>query len=433
MKVGIVREARGGENRVALVPETVEKLVRDGFEVLVESGAGREYHPDEEYREAGARVAESAGEVFGSADIVLKVQRPTQEELPLLREGSVLITSIQPAFYPELVQRIAAAGVTLFSMDLIPRITRAQAMDTLSSMASLAGYKAVLLGANALGKYLPMMTTAAGTTRAAKVLVLGAGVAGLQAIATARRLGAEVEAFDIRPETKEQIESLGARFLESAEPGGAAAEEEEVVEEERVLSPFARLMVALGFYSFAERDGKEEGPEAGIAEEAESGASTGGYATVQPEEKQRRDREMIRERLREMDLVITTAAVPGRRAPVLITKDMVEEMRPGTVIVDLAAETGGNCELTVPGKVVEHNGVRIHGPLNLPGSVPVHASQMYSRNMYALLSYLADRDEEGNLRLKLDFEDEITDAACVTHAGEIRHAPTREALEGGES
>jgi NAD(P) transhydrogenase subunit alpha len=430
MKVGVLRETAGGERRVALVPETVEKLVREGFGVLVESGAGRESYPDDLYREAGAEVATSADEVYGAADVVIKVQRPSEDEVRKLRSGTVLITSLQPALHPGLVKRLAAAGVTTLSMDLIPRITRAQAMDTLSSMASLAGYKSVLIGANALGKYLPMMTTAAGTTRASKVLVLGAGVAGLQAIATARRLGAEVEAFDIRPEVREQIESLGAKFLQSGEPEEEEPSEEEVVEEEPELSPFARFMVALGFYSFAER-GEEAGKkQEEPAEDRDQKPSM--YATEQSEEKQRRDREMIRERLSEMDLVITTAAVPGRKAPTLITREMVEEMQPGSVIVDLAAETGGNCELTEPGEVVEHGGVEIHGPINVPSTMPVHASQMYSRNMYALISHLAEKDEEGNARLKLDFEDEITAGACVTDRGEIRHEPTREVLEKGE-
>ncbi|WP_273843683.1 NAD(P) transhydrogenase subunit alpha [Rubrobacter calidifluminis] len=423
MKLGVPRERSEGENRVGLVPETVARLARLGFEVLVETGAGREYNPDSAYAEAGARVLQAREEVYGESDAVIKVLRPSPEEAELMREGQLLVCFLNGPMYPELVERLAARGVTVFSLEAIPRISRAQSMDALSSMSSIAGYKSVLLGANALGKYLPMMTTAAGTTRASKVLVLGAGVAGLQAIATAGRLGAEVTGFDVRPEVKEQVESLGARFLE---PEREEPEEEEEPYEEYEPKGLARIMVALGFNSFAEPPEEREKNGRKTSAEAESMKRTGGYATLQPEEKQRQDRELIRRELHTTDLVITTAQIPGRRAPILITREMAEEMAPGSVIVDLAAESGGNCELTEAGKTVEHRLVKIMGPVNVPGMMPIHASQLYSRNMENVIKHLAPEGE-----LSLDFEDEITASACIAHAGKISHAPTREALERG--
>ena len=417
MKIGVPKERVEGEQRVALVPETVSKLVDGGFEVLVESSAGRNYNLDGAYEEAGGRVV-AVGDLYHESEVILKVQKPTRAEVRAMREGTVLICFLQGPAFPELVWWLAKSGVTAFSVEAIPRISRAQSMDALSAMGSISGYKSAIIGAEYLGKYFPMMTTAAGTTKAAKVLVLGAGVAGLQAIATANRLGAEVTAFDIRPEVKEQTESLGATFLEEKKEAPAQGRNER---REYEPAGLAKFMVALGFNSFAEppepRRSREEKP-------VEKKENTGGYATVQDEEKQQRDRALIREQLKETDVAISTALVPGKRAPILLTKEMVEEMKPGSVVVDLAAENGGNCELTDPGAIVDHQQIKIVGPVNLPSSVPIHASQLYSRNMLAFLRHLAP---EGGL--ELDFEDEITASACLTHGGEIRHAPTIKALE----
>ena len=430
MKVGVPKETVEGEQRVALVPETVGRLVdREGLEVLVEAGAGRDYNPDASYEEAGATLVSDAADLYGEADIVVKVGRATADEVELMHEGTLLVSFLAPHADPQLVGRIAERGITAFAMELIPRIARAQSMDALSSMSSIAGYKSTLIAANALGKYLPMMTTAAGTTKASRVLVLGAGVAGLQAIATSHRLGAEVFAFDIRPEVKEQIESLGAKFLEREpeQPEEAPEEEPEEPEERGGLGGLLdRARAALGLEADGRpsEDGRapdrEEEPEEG--EEAEE-EDTGGYAREQAEEKQRRDRELIHEFVKEVDVVITTALVPGRPASTLLTEAMVDDMPPGSLVVDLAAEAGGNCELTEAGEVVSHGMVEVHGPLNLPASMPIHASQLFARNVHSVLSHLI---EDGELRL--DFEDEITDQAVVTHHGEVRHEPTREAL-----
>ena len=385
MKVGVPKEIRPSERRVALVPESVSKLVDAGMEVVVQAGAGAYAHlADEAYQNAGATVAPSAAAVY-DADIVVKVQRPTfggEDEPPessMLRSGVVLIGFLQPLYHPAVAKGLAEMGVTGFSMDAVPRIARAQSMDALSSMSSIAGYKAAIMAAEALGIYLPMMVTAAGTTPPAKGLVLGAGVAGLQAIATARRLGAVVSAFDVRPAVKEQVESLGATFIQ----------------------------------------------EALHNEETED---AGGYAKQLNQEAQQLEQDLIHTHARTSDFIITTAAIPGRAAPILITKDMVRDMRPGAVIVDLAAETGGNCELTKPGQTVVENDVTIIGPLDVPSSVPVVSSQMYSRNMLTLLQHLV-RDGE----LTLDFEDAITRDCCITHDGKVLHGPTLELLgESGE-
>ncbi|MDP8942625.1 MAG: NAD(P) transhydrogenase subunit alpha [Actinomycetota bacterium] len=434
MKVGVPKETVEGERRVALVPETVGKLVsREGFEVLVEAGAGRDYNPDEAYEEAGARIVADARELYGEADIVVKVGRATADEAELMHEGTLLVSFLAPHADPELIGRLAERGITAFGMELIPRIARAQSMDALSSMGSIAGYKSTLIAAGALGKYLPMMTTAAGTTKASRVLVLGAGVAGLQAIATSRRLGAEVFGFDIRPEVKEQIESLGAKFVEAEpeQPEPAPEEAPEEVEERGGLGGLLdRVRLALGVPAADARpseDGRAQGGEEPEEEEEEEAPQdTGGYAREQAEEKQRRDRELIHSFVKEVDVVITTALIPGRPAPVLLTEEMVDDMPPGSLVVDLAAEAGGNCELTEAGKVVSHGMVEIHGPLNLPSTMPIHASQLFARNVNSVLSHVVHEGE-----LVLDFEDEITDQAVVTHAGEVRHGPTREAL-GGE-
>jgi NAD(P) transhydrogenase subunit alpha len=361
MRVGVPKERAAGERRVALVPELAGRLAASGFEVLVERGAGEAASfPDAAYEEAGARVAD---DVYGEVDAVVKVQSPSEEEAARLREGQVLIGFLQPLTDPEGIARLAARGVTAFAMELIPRITRAQPMDALSSQATVSGYKATLIAAERLPKFFPMLMTAAGTVAPAKVLVLGAGVAGLQAVATARRLGAVVTGFDVRPVVREQIESLGANWLD------------------------------LGV----------------VGEETE-----GGYAQELSEEQQQRQQEELEARLPEFDVVITTALIPGRAAPRLIPASAVAAMRPGSVIVDLAAEAGGNCELTEPGEEVAREGVTIVGPTNLPSSMPFHASQLYARNVSALLQHLAPEGE-----LVLDFEDEITAGACVTRKEEV--------------
>ena len=366
MKIGVPKETAANERRVALVPDAVGRLVKTGLEVVVEQGAGvAAAFPDDAYRAAGAGLVATPPDVFGKSDVVLKVQPPAPAEVGLCREGTALVAVFQPAAERDVVAALAARKVTAFSLALLPRITRAQPMDVLSSQATVAGYKAVLLAATTAGRLFPMLVTAAGTLPPARVLVLGAGVAGLQAIATARRLGAVVSAFDVRPAVKEQVESLGAKFLQLE-----------------------------------------------IAEQAET---AGGYAKQLSEETHRRELAFIAQHVKDADVVITTAAIPGKRAPLLITADAVRGMKPGAVIVDLAAETGGNCEVTEPGKDVRRDGVLVLGPLNLPSTVPLHASQMYARNVASFLLHVV---QEG--RLNLDFSDEIIRETCVTHAGEIR-------------
>ncbi len=375
MKVAVLAESHPGEARVALTPDALEPLLDRELTVIVQSGAGDEAsYPDAGYREAGAQIAADAASTLAGADVVLRVRPPTVAEAAALTTGQTLIGFLAPLDRPEVVGTLAEKGVTAFSMELVPRITRAQKMDALSSQATVAGYKAVLLGAGAMGKFLPMLMTAAGTIRPSKVLVLGAGVAGLQAIATAKRLGASVFAFDIRPAVKEQVESLGATFLE--------AELDEEVETE------------------------------------------GGYARELTEDEKEDEMKLLARHIPDMDLIITTARVPGRPAPVLVTEEMVESMRAGSVIVDLASESGGNCPLSVEGGEVVHEGVHILGPVELAASLPVHASQMYARNVSALLLDLLD--EEG--ALALDFDDEVVDGACVTHGGEVRNERVREIL-----
>jgi NAD(P) transhydrogenase subunit alpha len=360
MRIGVPRETATGERRVALVPELVGKLVGGGFEVLVERGAGEAASfPDSAYEEAGARLVED----WADAEAVVKVQKPTEQEASRLRDGQVLIGFLQPLTDREGIDRLAKRGVVAFAMESIPRITRAQPMDALSSQATVSGYKATLLAADRLPKFFPMLMTAAGTVAPAKVLVLGAGVAGLQAVATARRLGAVVTGFDVRPVVREQIESLGANWLD------------------------------LGI----------------VGEETE-----GGYAQELSEEQQRRQQEELESRLPEFDVVITTALVPGRPAPKLIPASAVRAMRPGSVVVDLAAEAGGNCELTEPGEEVVREGVTVVGLTNLPSTMPFHASQLYARNVVALLHHLAPEGE-----LVLDWDDEITAGACVTRTQEV--------------
>ena len=366
MKVSVPKESAAGETRVAIVPEVVKKLTAGGIEVAVEPGAGASAHiPDAALADAGAKLEAGAG---FSGDVVAKVQPPSAEEIGKLRNGSVLIGFLQPLTNGEVAKGLADAGVTAFAMEAIPRTTRAQSMDALSSQATVSGYRAALIAAQELGRFFPMLTTAAGTIRPAKVLVLGAGVAGLQAIATARRLGAVVSAFDVRSAVKEQIESLGARFVE--------------------------LDIGL--------------------EDAED---AGGYARALTDEEQQRQREALADVIAQQDVVISTAAVPGRKAPLLIIESAVERMPAGSVIVDLAAETGGNCELTEPATTVVRHDVKIVGTENLPATMPDHASQLYAKNVQALLGLMAD--EEG--ALKLDFEDDIIAGACITRDGQIVH------------
>lgn len=375
MKIAVPREISPGECRVALTPDAAAALTKGGLEVLVQAGAGEgAFHSDGAFEQAGARIVPDAASLYGQADVVLKVQKPTLDEVDLLRESAVLISFLQALTSPDLVERLAARRITSFGMEGIPRISRAQKMDALSSQANIAGYKAVLIAAESLAKFFPMLMTAAGTVFAARVVVIGAGVAGLQAIATARRLGAQVWGYDVRSTVKEQIESLGARFLEF---------------------------------------------DLGIADAED----TGGYAKALSADASRRQQEMLAEKMKDFDVVVTTALVPGRPAPRLVPKETVAGMRPGSVIVDLAAEAGGNCELTEPDAVVVRHGVTIHGPTNLPATMPVHASQLYTRNVTELLHELV---KEG--ALALDFDDEVVRGACVTHGGEVVNDAAKDAL-----
>ncbi len=364
MRIGVPRETAPGETRVALTPDTVKRLVERGLEVAVESGAGeRASLTDDAFREAGATVA-GGDEVYAGADVIVRIGRMAVSDVSRMRPGQAVVGWVYPLTDSELVQALADAGVTAFGMESVPRVTRAQVMDALSSQATVAGYKAVLIAADTLPKFFPMLTTEAGTVRPAKVLVLGAGVAGLQAIATARRLGGVVSAYDTRAAVKEQVASLGARFVELEAAGG--------------------------------------------------GEDTRGYATALSDEQQAAQQRELERFIADSDVVVTTAAVPGKPAPKLIPAAAVQAMRPGSVIVDLAAETGGNCELTTTGQVVVAHAVTIVGTLNLPASMPLHASQMYGRNIQAVLDHLI---VEGELRL--DFDDEITADAVITHDGRV--------------
>jgi NAD(P) transhydrogenase subunit alpha len=379
MIVGVPRETFPGERRVALVPAVIPNLQKAGLEVVIEAGAGAGAgYPDSAYVEKGAKILAQRAEVFRSADIVTQVlcygsnDKTGKADLALLRSGQVLIGFLRPQGSLATVQEVAATGVTSFSIELMPRTTRAQSMDALSSMATICGYKAVLIAADTLPRLFPMLTTAAGTVTPARVFVIGAGVAGLQAIATARRLGAVISAYDVRPAAKEQIHSLGGRFVE-------------------------------------------------LPIEAKDAEDAGGYARAQDETFYRRQRELLASVVAESDVVITAAVVPGQKSPVLVTREMVESMAPGSVIVDLAAERGGNCELTKSGeKVVEH-GVTIIGGINLASSVPYHASQMYSRNVSAFLLHLVKQG-----KLELNLEDQITRDTLLTRGGEVVNARVRE-------
>jgi NAD(P) transhydrogenase subunit alpha len=376
MKVGIPRETWPGETRVAVVPAAVAGLVKAGLEVLVEQGAGTTAgFLDEAYRAQGAAVA-SRADVFKSSDILLQV-RATPGDPALLRSGQTVVGFADPLGAPQAIRSFAATGATLFSMELMPRITRAQSMDALSSMATIAGYKAVLLAATTLPRMFPMLMTAAGTISPARVFVMGAGVAGLQAISTARRLGAKVEAYDVRPAVKEQVQSLGAKFVE-------------------------------------------------LPLESSDAEDKGGYAKAQDEAFYKRQREMMLKVVAASDVVITTALIPGKPAPILLTTEMVEAMAPGSVIVDLAAERGGNCELTKPDETVVHRGVTILGPSNPPALVPYHASQMYSKNITTFLAHLLGKDGAAQPALAVNPDDEITRETLLTRGGAVVHPRVRD-------
>jgi NAD(P) transhydrogenase subunit alpha len=378
MKIAVPRETAEGETRVALTPQIAGQLMGDGHEVLVQSGAGEaSSNTDEAYREAGATIVPDAATLYSQADMVLRVGRPSDEEVEMLREGTILIGTLGTLARPELAQKLAKRGVTAISMDAIPRITRAQSMDTLSSQATVGGYKAVLIAAERLPKVFPLLTTAAGTIRPARGIVMGAGVAGLMAIGTARRLGAIVEATDVRPVVKEQVESLGGTFIEV-----------EMTEEEKAQAE-----------------------------------TSGGYAREMSDDYKRRQAELIAERVKEADFIITTALIPGRPAPKLVTEEMLRTMKPGSVIVDMAAEMGGNVEGTVPNQEVVKHGVTLIGITNLPATMPGSATQMYAKNLQTLIKHLA---KDG--RIDLDFSDEITRGATITHQGKVVNEATAKAL-----
>jgi len=382
MIVAIPKEIVPGENRVAAIPATVKDLIKKGMEVIVEAGAGeKSYFSDELFKEAGATIEKDTKKLYDKADMVLKVNHPVyndnlnKHEADLLKNGSAFVSFFQTTREKEAVEKLVKNKITGFSMHLIPRTTLAQKMDALSSQSNIAGYKAVLIGASHLGKYMPLLMTAAGTIPPAKVLILGAGVAGLQAIATAKRLGAQVEAFDVRPVVKEQVESLGAKFVE-------------------------------------------------VATDSDDGVGEGGYAKETSDEYKQKQQALIKEHIGKSDIVVTTALIPGRPAPLLIPKDMVEGMKPGSVIIDLAAENGGNCEMTKAGKIAKHNEVIVDGMLNLPGSMPIHASQLYAKNITSFVTYMCP---EG--KINLDMDDEIISGSMFTHNGEIVNEMTKEAFK----
>jgi NAD(P) transhydrogenase subunit alpha len=370
--IGALREGTPLETRVSLVPEVAGKLIQAGARVVLEHGAGtRAQFPDSAYKDV--TWGDSPEAVLQQSDIILTVQPLTVDQIHRLKSGTVVIGYMQPYARKTEVKALQERGITSFAVELIPRISRAQSMDALSSQASIAGYKAVLIAADNLQKFMPMLTTAAGTIRPSQVLIIGAGVAGLQAIATARRLGAVVEAYDVRSATKEQVKSLGAKFVDT----GVSAD------------------------------------------------GAGGYARELTEEEKKKQQEVLDSRIAAADAVVSTASVPGRPAPKIISRAAVERMRPGSVIVDIAAEQGGNCELTRAGEIVEHQGVKIIGPINLPGNLAYNASEMYARNLLNFLKPALDKGE-----LKIDWNDEVFAQACLTHGGQVKHEPTRKALEG---
>ncbi len=386
MRIAVPKESRPAETRVALVPETVRKLIASSasdtaapIEVAIESSAGAaSFLSDDAYRDAGALITNDADALWREADLIVCVNAPAPEQVQQMREGAALLTVLKPNTNLDLTRALVEGGISAIAFDAIPRITRAQSMDALSSMSTIAGYCASLLAARRCPRFFPMLMTAAGTITPARVLIVGVGVAGLQAIATCRRLGATVEAYDIRPAAKEQALSLGARYVELPKDQGAQTQDAE---------------------------------------------TAAGYAREQTEDEQRRQRDLLAKHVADADVVITTALVPGRPAPRIVTSDMVARMKPGALLIDLAAEAGGNCELSRPDEEVTNAGVTILGPTNLAADLPVHASQMYSRNAAAIMELLIQDGE-----LSINLEDDVLAGAVVTHAGEVRHEPTRAAL-----
>jgi len=375
IRLGAPKETEQDERRVALVPSVAERFNKLGVELLLETGAGAgSFHPDSAYN--GVTIVSSASELYQQTDLILKIQPPTEAEIALMKEGTAVASMMLPYRYPERVRQMRDRNILSFAMELVPRISRAQGMDVLSSQASIAGYKAVLMAADRFGGFFPMLTTAAGTIRPAKVLIIGAGVAGLQAIATAKRLGAMVEGYDVRGATREQVESLGAKFVDT----GVSAD------------------------------------------------GAGGYARELTDEEKQKQQGVLETHIAAADVVITTAAIPGRPSPKIISKVVVEKMKPGAVIIDLAAEGGGNCEVTEPGNQVIHNDVIVFGPLNIPSGLPVHASEMYSKNLFNFLTPMIEGGE-----FKPDWDDEVIADSTLTRDGEIKHAPTREQVEGSAS
>ena len=377
MIIAVPKEIENNETRVSITPQSAAELIKAGYKVKIESKAGeKSFFFDKDYQDVNAEIISSKDKLFDDADIILKVTPPSIEEIKLMSKGALCVSFFQPTIELEKVKTMTGIGITGMSMHLVPRTTLAQKMDALSSQANIAGYKAVLMGSVHMGVYMPLLMTAAGTIRPAKVLILGAGVAGLQAIATAKRLGSQVEAFDVRPEVKEQVESLGAKFVE-------------------------------------------------VESDSDDGVGEGGYAKETSDDYKQKQQELIREHISKADMVVTTALIPGRKAPILIGKDVVDIMKPGSVIMDLAAENGGNCELTKKDEVVNHNKIIIDGTSNIPATMPVHASELYAKNIAALITYMTDES-----KINLDMEDEIISGSTFTHDGKITHKPTKEMIEG---
>ena len=376
MIIAVPKEIENNETRVSITPQSAAELIKAGYKVKIESNAGKKsFFFDKDYQDVNAEIINSKDKLFDGADIILKVTPPSIEEIKLMSKGALCVSFFQPTIDLEKVKTMTDMGITGMSMHLVPRTTLAQKMDALSSQANIAGYKAVLMGSVHMGVYMPLLMTAAGTIRPAKVLILGAGVAGLQAIATAKRLGSQVEAFDVRPEVKEQVESLGAKFVE-------------------------------------------------VESDSDDGVGEGGYAKETSDDYKQKQQELIREHISKADMVVTTALIPGRKAPILIGKDVVDIMKPGSVIMDLAAENGGNCELTKKDEVVNHNKVIIDGTSNIPATMPVHASELYAKNIAALITYMTDES-----KINLNMEDEIISGSTFTHDGKITHEPTKEIIE----
>ena len=376
MIIAVPKEIENNETRVSITPQSAAELIKAGYKVKIESNAGeKSFFFDKDYQAVNAEIISSKDKLFDDADIILKVTPPSIEEIKLMSKGALCVSFFQPTIELEKVKTMTGIGITGMSMHLVPRTTLAQKMDALSSQANIAGYKAVLMGSVHMGVYMPLLMTAAGTIRPAKVLILGAGVAGLQAIATAKRLGSQVEAFDVRPEVKEQVESLGAKFVE-------------------------------------------------VESDSDDGVGEGGYAKETSDDYKQKQQELIREHISKADMVVTTALIPGRKAPILIGKDVVDIMKPGSVIMDLAAENGGNCELTKKDEVVNHNKVIIDGTSNIPATMPVHASELYAKNIAALITYMTDES-----KINLNMEDDIISGSTFTHDGKITHEPTKEIIE----